>query len=266
MYKLKRSPDGQEERRKAVLAILREKDAKISEVLLVASHVALYELETSQQKHAWHKTEVEGSLFVVERSDHKLRLIVRNNQASDEGDFEQDIDTKVELEIQDNTVFYKVGGSLVRGLWFHQYDALEKFADILKNYTPPAPRQDPGKALLAALGVGSSGPASAPVAPVAAPAKITARDLPTLSRPSLSATPSEPAVASDAASLLREAIGRGSSFTTTVPLAGKPAPLTSGSTSDKIWVSKADLRLVLGEMVLGDEFVNELFMRLSKRQ
>jgi hypothetical protein len=276
MYKIKKT--GEEDRRKAMLAILRERDAKISEVLLVAAHVALYELETSNQKHAWHKTEIEGSLYVVERSDNKpkLRLIVRNNQAVDEGDFEQDIDAKVELEIKDNTVFYKVGSSPVRGLWFHQADALEKFAEILKKFTPPPPRQDAGKALLAALGVGGSSATSAPVAPVApvaAPAKIAApANLPPPrqsaapqqppSRPSAMATSTEGA--SDAASLLREALGRGSAAAPAAILARAPVP--TAPSSDRILVSKADLRLVLGEMVLGDDFVNELVARLANRQ
>ena len=277
MYKLNTKkdspPSDQGGRRKAVLAILREKDPKISEVLLIASHVALYELQLTPVKtHAWHKTDVEGSLFVVERqsgSSGNLRIIIRNNQASDQGDFEQDIDGKVDLEVKDNTVFYKVGNSpanTVRGLWFHQTDQLDKFTEILKHFqpTPPPPpaRQDAGKALLAALGVGptAGASASAPVAPVAAPTKIAAPPglVPRAHVPQMPPkVPVAPSVeedsAEDAASLLREALGRSSS----------KAPVLGG---DRILVSKADLRMALGELVLGDNFVNELFARLANRQ
>jgi hypothetical protein len=298
MYKLKRTTedkDKTEDRKlQAVLSILREKDTKISHVPLIASHVALYELQTSPQqpsKHAWHKTEIEGSLFVVERSDNKpkLRIIIRNNQATDEGDFEQDIDAKVELETKDNTVFYKVGNSVVRGLWFHHSDSLDKFSDILKNFQPPAPRQDAGKALLAALGVGASataaavasvgpgGSVSAPVAPVAAPTKISAppgltktANIKPQTAPIViprAAVVEEPEADTDAASLLREALGRGSIRSAAMPMVTPSTPPTFPvPTSDRIWVSKADLRMVLGEMVLSDNFVNELFARLSKRQ
>ena len=137
MYRVKPTNlAGGEERRKAQLASLQADDKDIEQIILTASHVALYELKTTGSTGpSWRKTEIEGSLYVTKRRSRPLiSLMIKNQADSDEGDFSQSMDGTVVFEVKESTIFYRVGDQpTVRGLWFASKDSLSEFVSFVEK-------------------------------------------------------------------------------------------------------------------------------------
>ena len=64
------------------LAVLKRRDASITRVLDMAGHVVLYQF--NEDSKAWDRKNVEGSLFVVERSSAPTHQFVVLNRLSSE--------------------------------------------------------------------------------------------------------------------------------------------------------------------------------------
>ena len=64
------------------LQVLRRRDASITQILGMAGHVVLYQF--NEETKAWDRRNVEGSLFVVERSSEPKNQFVVINRLSSE--------------------------------------------------------------------------------------------------------------------------------------------------------------------------------------
>ena len=252
MYRVKAAvSSGGEERRKAQLSSLQVDDKDVEDILLTASHVALYELKTESSGPAWKKTEVEGSLYVLKRrSRPKTMLLIKNHADSDEGDFSQNLEGKVEFELKESTIFYKVGDRpTVRGLWFAHKESLNQFVALLEKNTP-AQSDEAGKALMEMLGRSQAAPKIKPattntmsVAAVAAPAQ-----------------PDD-----DAISLLKEKLRVGAAPLSVRPSVPSAPSAPSAALPDTVTIRKSDLRIVLADLLSSDEIINRVFASLAAR-
>lgn len=109
------------------LKVLRRDDPSISHILGSASSIAMYELDMQTTK--WHRKNVEGSLFVVERkksstnsNSSRFQFIVLN-RLSDER-FVESIAKDAEFEMSEKYLLYKTDQDEVNGVWF--YDEKEQ--------------------------------------------------------------------------------------------------------------------------------------------
>jgi len=231
MYRVKPTPGASDERKKAQLAALQADDRDVEDILLTASHVALYELKTETAGPAWRKTEVEGSMYVLRRKTRPLTmLLIKNQSDSEEGDFSQSLEGKIEFEVKESTIFYKVGDKpTVRGLWFANKESLNQIVLLIEKSVPR--HEDAGKALMQMLG-----------------------------RP----TPPKPAE-DDAMSLLKEKLKiPGPPAAPPAPAAPAPPP-RAPEILDTVTIRKSDLRVVLADLLSSDEIVNKIFAALAAR-
>ena len=244
MYRVKPN----DERRKAQLAALQADDKDIEDILLTASHVALYELKTESTGPAWRKTDVEGCLYVLKRrSRPKTMILIKNQSDSDEGDFSQSLEGKVEFEVKESTIFYKVGDRpTVRGLWFASKDSLNQFAALVEKN---AHTEDAGKALMDML--------ARPSQP-----KPVVRDDDAISllkeKLKIGAPPAPPAPPAVHASQPAPAVQP-----PLPPAPGLPAP--HKNLPDTVTIRKSDLRVILADLLSSDEIVNRIFASLAAR-
>ncbi|XP_077230431.1 mRNA-decapping enzyme-like protein isoform X2 [Tasmannia lanceolata] len=130
------------------LTVLQRIDPFIEEILITASHVALYQfnIELSQ----WSRKDVEGSLFVVKRNTQpRFQFIVMNRRSTDNlvenllGDFEYDVQVPYLL--------YHNAAQEVNGIWFYNSNECEEVANlftrILNAFSkiPPKPNASSSK-------------------------------------------------------------------------------------------------------------------------
>ena len=245
--------NGREDRRRAQLSALRAEDPDIEEIPVSASHVALYELRADAQGvPAWRKTEIEGSLYLLKRNNKpRLKILIKNQADSSEGDFSQEIDRKVECEVRDQTLYYKVGDDgLVRGLWFHSSETLNQFVSVIQDASSKIVEggTDAGKHLLQLLGKSKTSPKTEDASSILRDHVM--KDARIQEETSASALLG--------ALMQQNSVGRSPPAE---PILRRPAqPII-----DSITLRKSDLRLVLADMVSSDDFVNELFARLAAR-
>lgn len=99
----------------ANLRVLQRLDRSIVDILVSASHIAMYSL-TAGPSPTWEKKDVEGSLFVVKKDGMAFDLVVlnRNNPAN----FVHELDESVQVKIMEKLLMFKKGEQ-VHGLYFH---------------------------------------------------------------------------------------------------------------------------------------------------
>jgi Dcp1-like decapping family len=253
MYRIPKQPD---DRKKAQLSFFKETDPSVTDILVTASHCAVYTLQTmGDSKHAWHKSDIEGSLYVLKRSNKPfLSFIIRNQNGGE--DFIESIVDKVNLEIKDQTVFYKIGDKgKVHGLWFSNQDSLQKFVKCMQS----APIEDPGKTLMSLIKKEQPS-ASAPIAPPAIAPSVPSA--PAISpKPAMTVIPPPPGlvVNDDSLSILRSRLE--------IPqqMSQQITQQVSAVLPEQILVTRADLRIVLADLVSSDAFINEIYNRLINR-
>ena len=246
MYRVKPN----DERRKAQLAALQADDKDIEDILLTASHVALYELKTETTGPAWRKTEVEGCLYVLKRrSRPKSMILIKNQSDSDEGDFSQTLEGKVEFEVKESTIFYKVGERpTVRGLWFASKDSLNQFVSLVEKN---AHTEDAGKALMDML-----------ARPAQSKTVVKEDDAISLLKEKLKIGSPAPAVhASQPAVHATQPAVHASQPAVQPP----PAPGLSKNLPDTVTIRRSDLRVILADLLSSDEIVNRIFASLAAR-
>lgn len=126
------------------LSVLQRIDSFIEQILMTATHVALYgfNIESNQ----WSRKDVEGSLFVVKRNTQpRFQFIVMNRRIADDNPVENLLGD-FEFEINVPYILYKNASQEVNGIWFYDRreceDVANLFNRILNAYSkvPPKPQ------------------------------------------------------------------------------------------------------------------------------
>lgn len=118
-------------RRQANLRTLQRGDLSIADIIGSATHVCLYEFD--QATSQWDKKQVEGSLFLVKRTDQpRFKLVILNRNSTD--NFE--VNVMPEFQLQNNDPFLifrqKVGHqTIIQGIWFHSSPERDAIASLL---------------------------------------------------------------------------------------------------------------------------------------
>lgn len=171
-------------RRKANLRVLQRMDRNVVDVAITATHVVLYEYNTTAKQSLWEKKNVEGTLFITKRSDApRFKLIVLNRNSTE--NLEVSITAALQMQVKDPYLILRDGPESAEflGIWFHDANERGQIASYLEqvvnslvkieemesngnmNVTPSirtdkddhTTRQEAGAALLAALTMGSTG-------------------------------------------------------------------------------------------------------------
>ena len=110
----------------------------ISDIVLTATHVVLYEY---QKDTAWHKSNVEGSLFFVATCQASYQLIILNRHSAD--NFQMPVNSSMQLQHQDPYLIFRqqkssnennsTGGNRIRGIWFHNANERIAMATVLQQ-------------------------------------------------------------------------------------------------------------------------------------
>jgi len=134
-----------EARRTANLRVLQRLDPQIVDLAITASHVVLYQFSLETQQ--WIKRNVEGSLFVVKRSDvPRFKLIVSNRNSTE--NLEVGITSTFQMQLREPYLIFRDSASsnnssggggggaadeAIRGLWFHDGKEREQVHSYLEN-------------------------------------------------------------------------------------------------------------------------------------
>mmetsp|Transcript_35001 Transcript_35001/g.76559 ORF Transcript_35001/g.76559 Transcript_35001/m.76559 type:complete len:257 (-) Transcript_35001:69-839(-) len=122
-------------RRRANLRVLQRLDPLILDIAGSATHVVLYEFNTTSQQ--WEKTGCEGSLFVAKRSEvPRFTLVVLNRSSKD--NLEVPITGKFQMQLQEPYLIFREakgdGGTVkIRGIWFHDGAERTAVSDLLSR-------------------------------------------------------------------------------------------------------------------------------------
>ena len=119
------------------LKVLRRDDPSIQTILGSASSITMYELDMTTTK--WHRKNVEGSLFVVERkvgkgtsnSNSRFQFVVLN-RLSDER-FVESIAKDAEFELSEKYLLYKTDSDEVNGVWFYDEKEQTNIYEIIQR-------------------------------------------------------------------------------------------------------------------------------------
>jgi mRNA-decapping enzyme 1B len=126
----------------------------ITDIVQSATHVVLYEF----LQHAWQKSNVEGSLFVVRLSQPPYtQLIILNRSSTD--NLLMTVNAQLQLQhqdpylilretptVSDNNATTTAPVTRIHGLWFHNADERNQVYQTLLEYTrspPPVPPPPP---------------------------------------------------------------------------------------------------------------------------
>ena len=112
------------------LAVLKRRDASISRVLDMAGHVVLYQF--NEDSKAWDRKNVEGSLFVVERSSAPSYQFVVLNRLSSENLVET-IDENFQTELTEQFLLYRNTSSEILGVWFYSPPERSAISELLTS-------------------------------------------------------------------------------------------------------------------------------------
>jgi hypothetical protein len=96
------------------LAVLKRRDADISEVLNMTGHVVLYQYNETTQ--AWDLKKVEGSLFVVARTSEPRHMFVVLNRLSSQNVVEA-VTADFQMELTDQFLLYRNDKAEIIGIW-----------------------------------------------------------------------------------------------------------------------------------------------------
>ncbi|XP_026573605.1 mRNA-decapping enzyme 1B isoform X1 [Pseudonaja textilis] len=114
------------------LAALQRHDPYISNILDVASQVALYTF--GHRASEWEKTDVEGTLFVCTRSASPKYGFTIMNRLSMENRTEP-ITKDLDFQLQDPFLLYRNAKLSIYGIWFYDKEECQRIAELMKNLT-----------------------------------------------------------------------------------------------------------------------------------
>jgi len=118
------------DRAKAVLPMLQKRDPSIIKLVESSAHVTLYDFD--EQRQSWSRTQIEGSLHLVERDTNPRYQLIVVNKLTPENKVE-DITPEMEVQDADPYLFYKNASGQTRGIWFFNHTDLEKFFSFIER-------------------------------------------------------------------------------------------------------------------------------------
>ena len=122
------------------MSVLKRMDEDILEILYSATHVAVYEFDTSRR--SWKRSDIEGTLFLVKRcSAPRFRMIVVNSKRID--NFMEEVDGSLECEVLQTFLLYTRGNNQLYGIWFYDEKNCEEFGNYLKRIVKGMPKASP---------------------------------------------------------------------------------------------------------------------------
>lgn len=103
-------------RRDANIKLLRRTcSPNITDILVSATHVVLYEYRQA----SWHKSGIEGSLFVTVSSNSKYELIILNRNSNDNCQIQLSSNTQIQHHDPYLIIREASHADRIRGIWFH---------------------------------------------------------------------------------------------------------------------------------------------------
>jgi len=114
------------------LGVLKRRDAAITRILDMAGHVVLYKFNEDTKQ--WDRKNVEGSLFVVERSTEPSHQFVVLNRLSSENLVES-INENFQTELTDQFLLYRNLNAEILGVWFYSPPERAAVAELLDSLT-----------------------------------------------------------------------------------------------------------------------------------
>ena len=124
------------------LGVLKRRDAAITRILDMAGHVVLYKFNEDTKQ--WDRKNVEGSLFVVERSTDPLHQFVVLNRLSSENLVES-INEDFQTELNDQFLLYRNLNAEILGVWFYSAPERAAVAKLLDSLTGGQQAAAPGE-------------------------------------------------------------------------------------------------------------------------
>lgn len=125
------------------LKTMKRQDPFIESVHATFEHVALYFYE----KDSWVNADIEGPMFIVQRTQQPwYRIVVINRKNTT--NYNEDVTEQLELDVDNNFVLYKNAKNQIVGLWFHDTLKMFDFVQEMKKLiqllqAPPAPATAP---------------------------------------------------------------------------------------------------------------------------
>tara|TARA_B110000977_G_scaffold16922_2_gene20709 strand:+ start:31965 stop:32792 length:828 start_codon:yes stop_codon:yes gene_type:complete len=255
----------------ATLKSLQKSDPYVSQILGSASHVTLYEFDLNQ--HVWHRKNVEGSLFVVLRTQEPKFQFVVLNRLSTENTVE-DLLGEFEFELSPPYLLYR-SSTEVNGIWFYKQEECDEMSALFNKITVAF--KDPNangmstESMLAAMGLGTALAAPAP-APVPTPA------------PQIAPDPREDSVAAFFAAAAGGAAGQAPGYAAPTPVVvpavavpvnekkrvkkEKPAPVAETrkepEPSSAPGVTRDAVRAAMYKLVSNDSFIDMMVKELKE--
>lgn len=114
------------------MSALQRLDSGIQQLLHTAKHTVLYKLD---QQQAWSKQDVEGPMFIVQRSSEpRYRLLILNRRAAD--NYSVALDSDMKLERTQQYLFYTAHEAHEDGvynLWFYEEEDCVAALDVLSS-------------------------------------------------------------------------------------------------------------------------------------
>ncbi len=127
------------------LGVLKRRDAAITNLVDMAGHVVLYQFNEDSQ--AWDRRNVEGALFVVERSgDPTYQFIVLNRLSSE--NLVESITADFQTELTDQFLLYRNLNAEILGIWFYSAPERSAISNLLNSLAEkvaaaPTPAAEP---------------------------------------------------------------------------------------------------------------------------
>jgi len=125
------------------LEVLSRRDSSIKGVLDTAGHVVLYQFNELEQ--SWDRKQVEGSLFVVVRSEAPLHQFVVLNRLSS-NNLVENVTADFQMELTEQFLLYRNEKQEINGIWFYntaEREAIFKLLNSLASSYNPADANAP---------------------------------------------------------------------------------------------------------------------------
>ncbi|KAK3148825.1 hypothetical protein QOZ80_3AG0209200 [Eleusine coracana subsp. coracana] len=112
------------------LSVLRRLDPAVTDILITAAHVVAYNFDADSGE--WSRKRVEGSLFVVKRSEQpRFQLVVMNRLNTE--NLVEDLLTDFEYDVQVPYVMYRNAADEIIGIWFYNPQECHEVAHIFSR-------------------------------------------------------------------------------------------------------------------------------------